>query len=447
MKLRTRLLIALLLVAAVAVLLTALLSRQSRLVETSIIVYDVSIDDASVDSVEKAYLAGGGSWDLVPPVLERIDFDWDVRVILAEEPAIDESVDLSTLIFDSRFGEPLPETLDQLGYYEVGRDYALFTFDSADPSVVTRGLGSRLDRRLALSALAAMVIATLGAVLLSHRISRPMQGLVETVRGFSAGDRTVRAVPATGEIGELGVAFNELAEGLDRSERVRRSMAADTAHELRTPLANLRGHLEAVQDGVVEPDEATISGLIADVEQLSHLVNDLQSLSLAEAGAVTLHLVPVSAASIVDRVVTAHRERASQNGVTITADVVPATLPVVAVDPQRIEQVFDNLVSNATRYASTITVSARPAGDGPDAGVAFDIRDDGPGIPAEHLEHIFERFHRVDPARQRSTGGGGLGLAIARQMVELHQGELRVVSSESGPERGSTFTVQLPAAE
>jgi signal transduction histidine kinase len=281
----------------------------------------------------------------------------------------------------------------------------------------SRALRFNVDRRL----IAGLGIATLLAVgvmlTIFRRVFRPVEALTEGARAL-AGGRLDARVPVRGndEVAELGRAFNSMAEALERNERARRSMVSDVAHELRTPLTSIRVQIEAVQDGVLQPDAKWIASIHEDAATLAHLVDDLQQLSLADAGALRLELAAVAVADIIERALNG----LGAEGIAITVDV-PADL-MIRADARRLVQVVRNLVVNALAFASgTVAISAAAAG----SHVEIRVADDGLGVPPEHTERIFDRFYRADPSRSRVTGGAGLGLAIARQLVELHGGTLR----------------------
>jgi len=249
-------------------------------------------------------------------------------------------------------------------------------------------------------------------------------------------------VQSEDEIGELAQAFNAMADGLARLEELRRNMVSDVAHELRTPLSNIRGYLEAVRDGVVEPRPEVIASLYEEAMLLNRLVDDLQELSLAEAGQLRLERRPVAPADVVNKATEAARAQAAAKGIALQVDL-PEGLPLVDVDSQRIGQVLGNLLSNALTHTPSggkvvITAQARQSD------VELRVGDTGEGISPEHLPYIFERFYRADKSRSRATGGTGLGLSIARQLVEAHGGRISV-ASQAG--RGTTFTFTLPVAE
>ncbi|MET9723177.1 sensor histidine kinase [Streptomyces zaomyceticus] len=280
------------------------------------------------------------------------------------------------------------------------------------------------------------------ALLLSRAVLRPVRALTAASRGLGEGDLG-RRVPASGrdEIAELGRSFNRMADSLQGSEERQRRLVGDIAHELRTPLANLRGYLEALRDGVLAADAELLDSLHEEVLLQQRIVDDLQDLALAEAGALTYHRRTVDARELVEACRTAHSARAAAAGVTL--DVVGAGPGTVRLhgDPDRLRQALGNLVGNAVRHTA------------PGGGVRLElaereelvriaVRDTGSGIPAADLPRLFDRFWRADAARGRATGGSGLGLSIARQIVADHHGAVEV-ASEVGV--GSVFTVVLPA--
>jgi signal transduction histidine kinase len=230
-----------------------------------------------------------------------------------------------------------------------------------------------------------------------------------------------------------------MADGLESSERQRRNMVADVAHELRTPLSNIQGYVEAVRDGVLPADAATIDTIHRQGLNLAHLVEDLRVLAEAESPDFRLDRRPYSINELVMGSVEAFRPRAKAESVTLDVDVDPES-PSVELDRTRIEQVVGNLLDNAIRHTPAggrVTVSTQA--DASAVGIA--VADNGEGVSPEALPYLFERFYRVDPSRARQTGGAGLGLTIARQLVEAHGGE---INAESDPGRGSRFSFRLP---
>jgi two-component system sensor histidine kinase BaeS len=287
--------------------------------------------------------------------------------------------------------------------------------------------------------LLAAACALVLTLFLSGRILAPVQALSRAARGLARGDFSQRVrVRAGDEVGELAHTFNRMAEELGRTEELRRSMVADVAHELRTPLSNIRGLVEAVRDGVVEADSKTLASIHEEVMLLTRLVEDLQELSLVEAGQVKLDIQELDLSAVVRRAIAAVSPRAETKGVRLQSDLRSSI--VVPGDDERLTEVLHNLLDNAINYTPE-GGSVSIALEGKEQEAEIRVADTGVGIPPEELPHIFERFYRVDKSRSRATGGSGLGLTIAKRLVEAHGGTLRV-ESEAG--RGSTFVVVLP---
>ena len=411
------------------------------------------------------YYAQYGNWSGVQPVIERMSQITGERVILVSQAGqivADSAGELVGQVLGQDWDDPAAKIAydkDVVGvlYANFPRwdprpgsrrfadsaqaPYPLLPFpQGVDPG--SQAFLSSLNRALLLVAAASGVAAMLLSLLLSRRILGPVEALTAAARQMGGGDLTQRVeVQSNDEIGELAQAFNAMAEGLSRLETLRRNMVTDVAHELRTPLSNIRGYLEAFRDGVMEPKSETIDSLYEEAMLLSHLVDDLQELSLAEAGQLRLERVPAALGKILATSISAVRSRAALHGITLHLDL-PGDLPIVEVDPQRIEQIMRNLLSNAvvhTPSGGEIVVATSPKEDE----IEISVSDTGEGIPPEHLPYVFERFYRVDKSRSRATGGTGLGLAIVKQLVEAHGGHIRV-ESELG--HGTQFTFTLPLA-
>lgn len=277
------------------------------------------------------------------------------------------------------------------------------------------------------------------SVLVAQHITRPLRTLTTTARTMADGDLSVRSdVSSSTELTQLGTAFDDMATAIEAQDAARRTLTSDVSHELRSPLTNLRGYLEGIDDGIVEPDTATITSLREEVHLLQTLVDDLQQLSLAHVGRLPLFTAPVDLVEVADRAVTAHQATARAHDVTIERHGTPDL--VVTGDSDRLRQVIGNLVSNAIRHADSGTVVDVTIERRDDTAVVT-VTDHGHGIDVEHLPHIFDRFYRADPSRTRSTGGTGLGLAISRELIRAHGGDIGVESSLG---RGSTFAIELP---
>jgi signal transduction histidine kinase len=291
--------------------------------------------------------------------------------------------------------------------------------------------------------LIAVAIALIITYFMSRRILAPVKALTQAAKRLGSGDFTQRVqVKDKSELAELADTFNSMANDLERAEQLRQNMVADIAHELRTPLSNIKGYLEATRDGVVKPDIDTLRKLDEEATLLSRLVDDLQELSLAEANELKLVYHPEDITDLIKQTVATTQAKAMAKEISISTELVDG-LPPVNIDSHRIGQVLRNLLENAVTHTATggaITVEARNQDDL----VEVSVTDNGEGIPAEELPNIFERFYRVDKSRTRATGGSGLGLTIARRLVEAHGGELTV---QSEPGKGSRFTFTIPLPE
>ncbi|MFJ5991698.1 ATP-binding protein [Lentzea sp. NPDC092896] len=289
-------------------------------------------------------------------------------------------------------------------------------------------------------AAAAVLLAAIGvAAFAGARITRPLRALTAAAQHMSGGG-DIPPVPVRGqdEIAGLTRAFNTMAATRAQVEQARKAMVSDVAHELRTPLSNIRGWLEAAEDGVSDLDPALITLLLKEALVLQHVVDDLQDLAVADAGSLRLTHERVNVASALEQVQAAHDVRATQAGVTLAMSADPSL--TVRADALRLRQILDNLVANALRYVpagGSVTVEAT-AGDGT---VVFTVTDTGSGISQDDLPHVFDRFWRADRSRSRTTGGSGLGLAIVRKLVEAHDGTVGVTSTTGV---GTTFRVRLP---
>ncbi len=297
----------------------------------------------------------------------------------------------------------------------------------------------QLRSALTVGALAAFVAALLVGGLLMRGIVAPVRRLTQAAENIATGNLRTRApVGGRDEIGRLGRAFNSMAESLEQSQAARRAQTADIAHELRNPLAVLQGTLEAIADGVYEPTPENIAPGLDQVRTLNRLVEDLRLLALADAGELRLERHPLDLVALLQRVGEAHRARLEEKGLSFACEL-PATLPPVSVDADRLAQVLGNILDNAARYVppgGRVLLMAAPH----DGGLLVRVADDGPGVPAEELPHVFERFWRGDSSRSRATGGSGLGLAIARRIIEAHEGR---IWAEPTPGGGLTLAFWL----
>ncbi|KOV79551.1 MULTISPECIES: sensor histidine kinase [unclassified Streptomyces] len=288
---------------------------------------------------------------------------------------------------------------------------------------------------------AGLVLAVTVAVtaVVAVRLVRPLRAL--TLAAQQPPELHVR-VPVTtrDETGILAEAFNDLTERRARLEAQRKAMVSDIAHELRSPLTNIRGWLEVVRDGVVDPDPALLESLHEEALVLQRIIDDLQDLAAADAGTLRLHREPLRAGDLLDQVAAAHRVAADAAGVALRTEADAAAW--LDADPVRMRQALGNLVSNALRHTpadGTVTLAARRDGDE----AVLTVTDTGSGIAPEDLPLVFERFWRAEKSRSRRTGGSGLGLSIVRHLVAAHGGTAGVTSE---PGAGTVFTLRLPSA-
>lgn len=295
---------------------------------------------------------------------------------------------------------------------------------------------------LALALTAALITSIAVSVFLTRRITSSLTPLTEAAGRVAGGDYTA-SVPTVGmgtEFDELADAFNTMASDLARIEMTRSQMLSDLAHEMRTPVTTLGAYLEAIAEGVEKADPATLAMLGDQVARLARLSEDIALVITAEEGRLSMRRVATRAGRIVADATNQATARFAARGVDLDVRVAAAGA-IVDADADRIAQVLTNLLDNALRHTppdGRVVVTAQQV----DGVLRIEVADNGDGIPAEHLPHVFDRFYRVDRARDRAHGGSGVGLAIARAITEAHGGTIRVSSDGSG--RGATFVVALP---
>ncbi len=299
------------------------------------------------------------------------------------------------------------------------------------------------EMRLALlqgAGIALVVVLGLG-LWLARSITGPVQVLRQGALRLAGRDYAHRvALRRSDEIGDLAAAVNVLAANLEQADRLRRDLVADVAHELRTPIAGIRNYVEALEDGVLAPDRETLAALVAEVDRLSRLIEDLHDLASLEADTLALRRERVDIVALTRQVLAVREPEFRARGLDLQAKVDDAVPPVTG-DPHRLGQVIGNLLANAARYTpagETVTISVGPAG----GNVLIEVTNGGPGIAKEDLPFVFERFFRADRSRSRATGGSGLGLTISKRIIEAHGG---TISADSVPGR-TTFSVVLPVA-
>jgi len=309
-----------------------------------------------------------------------------------------------------------------------------------EPGAPAGNLLSAVNRSVLWASMAAGVVALVMGWVLFIQVMRPLRILSNAAKGLSTGDLSRRANDrGQDEVAQVARTFNDMASSLQRYESERRQVFAAIAHELRTPLSVIQGNLEAMLDGVLPTDAEELALLHQETRLLNRLIEDLRTLSLADAGQLNLRKEPVRLDALAVQVVDRLRLHAEEKEMSLTADVADDT-PTVLADSERLTQVLTNLVHNALRYTpagTRIVVATRSAPGGAEVSVS----DDGPGIPSESLSKLFDRFWRAEKSRSRATGGSGLGLAVVKQLVETHDGHISV---HSAPGQGTRFTIFLP---
>lgn len=415
-------------VALLALTIGGIAVLSTRVVHEEIRKFEIDVHvSANPPAQLRRYYAAHHSWDGVGPELRGIAqamhgdavlFDAQRRVAAATIGGARLEDDDHLVLVDGnmkRMVRGTPPLHDDAGNV-IGY---LFLVPAAHDELPPR---RSLDRAFLAIFSAAALLGIVLAVAIARWITVPVERLTEATRRMERGDLSVRVEPRGGpELSALAHGFNAMAAALDRNEEQRRRMVSDVAHELRAPLTNIRCELESMQDGL---STGNVASLHEEVMHLSHLVDDLQDLSLAEAGALDIAPQPVAVAALVRRL------NVAGSG--------PEDLTVMA-DPTRTVQILTNLLTNAQRYSADVRVQWQRDGDF----ARIDVVDRGPGIAADQLPHLFDRFYRVDPSRSRHTGGAGLGLSIVKQLVLAQGGR---VWAESRVGEGSTFSFTLPLA-
>jgi signal transduction histidine kinase len=395
----------------------------------------------------ETYYLGHGSWQGVQAVLEErtntsvraLQPDWQ-RAILLDA---DGRVVLDHGSADTpRVGEPFTPQPNQISDPLMVNDVIIGTL-VVNRASLTRPLQlivSLIGPTAAISLLLGILTLIIG-LLLMRRVINPLSEVIAAAQAVSQGDLTAR-VPVEArndDLSALSLHFNHMADELERSDHQRRNMLADIAHELRTPITILRGRLEGILDGVYPANEANIAPALEETYLLERLVEDLRLLALAEANQLRFELKPVNLAELGDTLLGLFSAQAGEKNVNLRLNA-DADLPEVMVDPQRFQQVVGNLIDNALRYApagSVIDLTIKRKNNT----VELAVSDEGTGIPQDELKHVFDRFWRGEKSRARSTGGAGLGLSIARQLVEAQGGK---ISAQNRSPKGFEVLITLP---
>ena len=395
-----------------------------------------------------SYYAANGGWSGVGNVLEQVHNEQEAEGLRVPPPVLCDAN--GTVLASS--GPNMAGS--RLQSFDRSRSLALTVNSTTVGYLVTDdttrrpGPGSpesdfadRITQAITFSAVGASGIALLLGIVLARTLTHPVRELTAATQAVAKGGLGQQVpVRSRDELGALAVSFNQMSTDLEHASTLRRQMTADIAHDLRTPLSVILGYTEALREGKLPAEQEIFDTLYTEAQHLQHLIDDLRTLSLADAGELPLQRIPVAPQALLERTVAAYRAQARDRGVVLDVSAAPA-LPEVAVDPDRIAQVLGNLVGNALRYTAPAgTIALRALAD--QAAVVLEVADSGTGIAPADLPHVFERFYRADAARQQSDGSSGLGLAIARGIVEAHGGTISVASALGV---GTTFTIRLPA--
>ncbi|HEU5002754.1 MAG TPA: ATP-binding protein [Actinomycetota bacterium] len=351
--------------------------------------------------------------------------------------ALDGVVDSGTVGGVAYVGVPVVRAGAVTGAVYVGTPVSAATGAVSATAELLRGFWWQL---LA-AGIAAAALALLSARFLARGMTTPLREMAAAARRMARGDYRDRVTARSrDEVGQLAEAFNRMASQLEGVERMRRELVGNVSHELKTPISALQAHLENLLDGVEEPNMAVLALMLGQCERLARLVDQLLDLSRLESGDVPLELEPVRLSPLVDQVAAEVGVARAERAVAVHNEVEPG-LPPLRADRERLHQVLYNLLDNAFRFSpagGTVTVGAHVE----NGACSVSVEDLGAGIPDEHLARVFERFYRVDGSRARSDGGTGIGLAIARSVVEAHGGR---IWAEHGQQGGATFRFVVPA--
>ena len=443
MKLSTKLILAFLMISVVSTGIIVVFTRVLASRE-----FERFMDDryeAELAEDLARYYNRNQSWDGVEKELQR---DWHEPGNYYEQRPLFFSIadEQGTIIVagnDREEGEPCSqeEFEDGLPIQSGGKTVGVLLLPMApERSPLDYEFLRRLNGSIFLSAIATLALALFLGILLSRSISRPIQELTKATHHMADG-KLGQQVPVRSrdELGELAQSFNKMSADLARSFNLRKQMTADIAHELRTPISLILGHAEGVKDGVLKPTRENFEIIREEAERLEHLVSDLRTLSLADAGELSVDLQPVDVNTLMSDVHTHYLTLFNQKLITLNLETAPVFLKA-NLDPNRFAQVLNNILDNALRYTpenGQVQLAVRSVNNN----IQISIQDSGDGVTPEEASHLFDRFYRVDESRARDDGGSGLGLAIAKSIVEMHKGR---IWAESEKGKGLRVVIELP---
>jgi signal transduction histidine kinase len=446
-SIRRRLLMLLLRAFGIVVFLTVLLVL---IVATAVLARNTGTDPiyrAPTAVILETYYLGHGSWQGVEAVLEErtnnsigaLRPEWERAILLDAQGRVvldhgsTDSVLVGGLFTPQSNQISVPLMINNISVGTLLMDRAILT---RPVQLILTLVGPTAVISVLLG-----ILTLVTGLLLMRRLINPLSEVIAAAQAVSQGDLTAR-VPVHAQkddLSDLSEHFNRMADELERSDKQRRNLLADIAHELRTPITILRGRLEGILDGVYPPDDAHIAPALEETYLLERLVEDLRLLALAEANQLRFEMKPIKLDELADTILGLFSAQADEKKVELHLEAEP-DLPEVMVDPQRFQQVIGNLIDNALRYtpeSSSIELRIKRI----DHTIELTVSDEGQGIPEEELAHVFDRFWRGEKSRARSTGGAGLGLSIARQLVEAQGGK---IGARNRTHRGFEVYITLP---
>ena len=402
----------------------------------------------------RAYYVGRGSWDGIETILELEgrpydrfgNEDWSEMILLDQSGRV--LIDQGR-IDTSRIGQPYsPQPQDIRFVLRVrGEQVGTLVYPNEAWATLPFALGLLVSLSFPVIVISFFTgaLTLLIGFLLARRVVTPLADVIGAAQAVAAGDLSTRVrVRGPGDLRSLSDSFNRMADALERNDRERRDFLADIAHELRTPLTIIRGRLEGIIDGVYPSDEDHVAPVLEETYVLERLVEDLRLLTLAESRQLHFDMQPIHLGELAERAADLFRAEAEEKNISLSIHV-DADTPVVLADPQRVGQVIGNLMSNAIHYApeqGRVTIEVKRADPNGNVALAtLAVRDTGPGVPESDLPRLFDRFWRGEKSRARAAGGAGLGLAVARQLIEAQGG---IITAANLPGGGLEVRFTLP---
>ena len=436
-SLRWKLLVGFLVIVVLAVgTVTFIATRTTTREFDRFITQDKALKYQGLAILLSSYYEETGSWKGIQKLIRRVKEAYRGRIILANDQG---------MVIGDTGQTPEPGNVSlgnsmKIATLRVDEESIGFVYlRNRERSPLEKSFLNSVNKSVLLGALIAGIAAAIFTLFYSRQILQPIKALTTASNKIKNGELGQRVrVDRNDEIGELASTFNSMAHQLQTQKELRRNMVNDLAHELRNPLSKSHGYLEALKEGAMQPTEEIIDSLYRHSLLLKRLVNDLQDLAMAESGQLKLSKRPVVLRDLISNAVASLRVKLEENDVEL--DISAGDEILVQVDPDRIEQVLRNLVDNAIAHIKkegSISIATEVAEDQ----VTIIVEDNGKGIPPEDIPHIFDRFYRIDESRARSSGGTGLGLTIAKEIVNAHGGDIEV-ESEVG--EGTTFRFTLP---